>query len=205
MHRGGVAHGSVEGLCACVRRLCACAGQLYGEGKAPRSASNLHENNTIKCVHVTHQSGSWGAAGCDDGGAVRARRFTWDARSGNVTLIVNGATDGVVFTGVRHAEIFPAIGAHDCARSPRSQQRAGGGSRTRGPCAAAYSAGHEASIVSVEPGAAAAAATASVAATPAGALVPLLDPVRVPVSCVCLACVLRTCVVHVGCIRSGYM
>ena len=59
-------------------------GQLYGPSKASRTASKLHEGNRIKFV--------WDAAG-----------------SGDVSMFVNGALDGVVFTGIRNEELFPVV------------------------------------------------------------------------------------------------
>ncbi len=59
-------------------------GQLYGPSKASRTASKLHPTNSI--------------------------RFSWDAAgSGDVTMYVNGALDGVVFTNIRDAEIYPVV------------------------------------------------------------------------------------------------
>jgi hypothetical protein len=58
-------------------------GQLYGSNKASRTAPKLHESNII--------------------------RFKWDPSSGDVTLSVNGTLDGVAWSGIREAEIYPAV------------------------------------------------------------------------------------------------
>ena len=92
--------------------------------QASRTASKLHEGNRIK--------------------------FVWDASgSGDISLYVNGALDGVVFTSVRDAEIYP--------------------------CVANYGSTGEATLVSIEHGTAAAAA---VAATPAASGAVRFDSVR---------------------------
>jgi hypothetical protein len=61
-------------------------GEIYGSGKASRTASKLHEGNRIS--------------------------FTWSSGSGEVKLFVNGAEDGIVFTGVTLAEIFPCVASY---------------------------------------------------------------------------------------------
>jgi hypothetical protein len=59
-------------------------GVLYGRGKvAGKTAPKLHETNRI--------------------------RLMWNATSGDVTLSVNGVTDGVIFTGLTEAELFPVV------------------------------------------------------------------------------------------------
>jgi SPRY domain len=99
-------------------------GMLYGQNKVSgKTAPKLHETNRI--------------------------RFTWNATSGDVTLAVNGVTDGVVFTGIRDAEIYPVV--------------------------ANYGTGDEAMIALIEHSTAAAAA---VAATPAVSGAVRFDSVR---------------------------
>jgi hypothetical protein len=110
-------------VCVCVSEcvyFCACV-YVYAREPPPhvhtsvftqasRTASKLHEGNRIK--------------------------FVWDASgSGDISLYVNGALDGVVFTSVRDAEIYP--------------------------CVANYGSTGEATLVSIERGTAAAPAVAA--------------------------------------------
>ena len=123
----GVCVGACLCVCVCV---CVCMVLRAGAGasvrvQASRTASKLHEGNRI--------------------------RFVWDASgSGDVSMYVNGALDGVVFTSVRDAEIYP--------------------------CVANYGSTGEATLVSIEHGTAAAAA--AVAATPAVSGAVRFDSVR---------------------------